>query len=63
MPQNQKLPTSAKLSIFDISANPDGSGSAGAFPYTAGDVGHSKGGFGHPTCLNPPTLSSLPAVQ
>jgi Haem-degrading len=49
--------------IFDIQPNPDGSGSAGAFPYTAGDVGHSSGGFGHPTCLNPPTLSSLPAVQ
>jgi hypothetical protein len=49
--------------IFDIVANPDQSGSAGPFPYTAGDVGHSAGGFGHPTCLNPPTLSTLPAVQ
>jgi hypothetical protein len=49
--------------IFDIAANPDQSGSAGPFPYTAGDVGHSAGGFGHPTCLNPPTLSTLPAVQ
>jgi uncharacterized protein GlcG (DUF336 family) len=49
--------------IFDIQPNPGGSGSAGAFPYTAGDVGHSTGGFGHPTCLNPPTLSTLPAVH
>jgi hypothetical protein len=49
--------------IFDIQPNPDQSGSAGPFPYTAGDVGHSTGGFGHPTCLNPPTLSTLPAVQ
>ena len=48
--------------IFDIQANPDGSGSAGPFPYTAGDVGHSTSGFGHPTCLNPPTLSTLPQV-
>jgi hypothetical protein len=49
--------------IFDIQPNPDGSGSAGPFPYTAGEVGHSTSGFGHPTCLNPPTLSTLPAVQ
>jgi hypothetical protein len=48
--------------IFDIQANPDGSGSAGPFPYTAGDVGHSTSGFGHPTCLTPPTLSTLPPV-
>ena len=49
--------------IFDIGVNPDGSGAAGPFPYSGGDVGHSAGGFGHPTCLNPPNLTTLPAVQ
>jgi hypothetical protein len=49
--------------IFDIGVNPDGSGSAGAFPYSGGDVGHSAKGFGHPTCLNPPDLTTLPAVS
>ena len=37
--------------IFDITPNP------------AGGTGVSAHGFGHPTCLNPPTLSTLPAVQ
>jgi hypothetical protein len=40
--------------IFDITPNPDGG------------TGISKGGFGHPTCLNNPTptaVSGLPAVQ
>ena len=44
--------------IFDISANPDGSGSAGAFPYTAGDVGHSKGGI-RPSDMPQPSNSFL----
>jgi hypothetical protein len=40
--------------VFDITPNPNGG------------TGMSAGGFGHPTCLNNPTpssLSSLPAVQ
>ena len=40
--------------IFDITPNPNGG------------TGISKGGFGHPTCLNNPTpaaVSNLPAVQ
>jgi Haem degrading protein HbpS-like len=37
--------------IFDITPNP------------TGGTGISAGGFGHPTCLNPPNLSTLPAVQ
>ena len=52
--------------IFDIQPNPDGTGSAGPFPYTSGEVGHSAGGFGHPMCLNNPTaaaVSGLPSVS
>ena len=37
--------------IFDIKPSPDGGS------------GISAGGFGHPTCLNPPDLSTLPAVR
>src|SRR5438270_2035264 len=37
--------------IFDITPNPNGG------------TGISAGGFGHPTCLNPPNLATLPAVQ
>jgi uncharacterized protein GlcG (DUF336 family) len=37
--------------IFDITANP------------SGGTGNSAGGFGHPTCINTGTPSSLPAVQ
>jgi hypothetical protein len=37
--------------IFDITPNPNGG------------TGNSAGGFGHPTCLNQPVLSSLPAVR
>jgi hypothetical protein len=37
--------------VFDITPNPNGG------------TGISTGGFGHPTCLNPPALSTLPAVQ
>jgi hypothetical protein len=37
--------------IFDIKPNPDGG------------TGISAGGFGHPPCLNPPDLATLPAVR
>jgi Haem-degrading len=37
--------------IFDIKPNPDGG------------TGISAGGFGHPTCLNPPDLTTLPPVR
>jgi hypothetical protein len=37
--------------VFDITANPNGG------------TGISKGGFGHPTCLNNPDPSTLPAVH
>jgi len=37
--------------IFDITANP------------SGGTGISAGGFGHPTCINTGTPSSLPPVQ
>jgi hypothetical protein len=49
--------------VFDIQPNPDGTGSAGPFPYTSGEVGHSAGGFGHPQCLNNPNPASLPVVE
>jgi hypothetical protein len=52
--------------IFDIVANPDGTGGTGQAPNGTGGVGQSAGGFGHPKCLNNPTasaVSSLPAVQ
>ncbi len=37
--------------IFDITPNPEGG------------TGNSKGGFGHPTCLNNPDPSTLPQVH
>ncbi len=37
--------------IYDITANPDGG------------TGISKGGFGHPTCINTGDQTQLPAVQ
>jgi uncharacterized protein GlcG (DUF336 family) len=37
--------------IYDIAPNPDGG------------TGNSKGGFGHPTCINTGDQSKLPAVQ
>jgi uncharacterized protein GlcG (DUF336 family) len=37
--------------VFDITPNPDGG------------TGISTGGFGHPTCLNNPDPSTLPAVR
>jgi hypothetical protein len=44
--------------IFDVQPNPDNSGSAGPFPYTAGDVGHSATGFGHAQCAGNPPLQT-----
>jgi len=57
--------------IFDIVANPDGTGGTGQAPTGTGGVGQSAvTGFGHPKCANnppssgtPPTASGLPAVQ
>jgi Haem-degrading len=49
--------------IFDIQPNPDETGSAGPFPYTSGEVGHSASGFGHPQCYNNPNQLSLPPVR
>jgi uncharacterized protein GlcG (DUF336 family) len=52
--------------IFDITANPDGTGGTGQAPNGTGGVGQSAGGFGHPKCLNNPTsaaVSGLPAVK
>lgn len=49
--------------IFDIVANPDGTGGTGQAPGGSGGVGTSPTGFGHPKCLNPPDPSTLPAVQ
>ena len=48
--------------IFDIVANPSGDGGTGQGPGNPGGVGTSPSGFGHPQCLNPPNLSTLPAV-
>jgi hypothetical protein len=52
--------------IFDITANPDGSGGTGQAPNGTGGVGTSASGFGHPKCLNNPTpaaLTGLPPVH
>lgn len=49
--------------IFDIVANPSGDGGTGQNPGGPGGVGTSPSGFGHPKCLNNPTLSTLPPVQ
>jgi uncharacterized protein GlcG (DUF336 family) len=49
--------------IFDIVANPDGTGGTGQAPGGSGGVGTSPSGFGHPKCINPPDPSTLPAVQ
>jgi hypothetical protein len=51
--------------IFDITANQPGgaTGGTGVMPNGTGGVGTSASGFGHPMCLNNPTLSTLPAVQ
>lgn len=44
-------PTHPDNIIFDITPNPNGG------------TGISAGGFGHPTCLNPPDLTTLPPVK
>jgi len=49
--------------IFDIGANPDGTGGTGQAPNGTGGVGQSASGFGHPKCLNNPNPASLPTVH
>ena len=49
--------------IYDIVANPDGTGGTGQSPAGSGGVGSSPSGFGHPKCLNFAAPNTLPAVQ
>jgi len=49
--------------VFDITANPDGTGGTGQAPNGTGGVGKSAGGFGHPKCLNNPDPTTLPPVK
>jgi len=49
--------------IYDIAANPDGTGGTGQNPAGSGGVGTSPSGFGHPRCLNTGNQAALPAVQ
>ena len=49
--------------IFDIVANPDGTGGTGQAPNGSGGVGQSASGFGHPKCLNNPNPATLPPVH
>jgi uncharacterized protein GlcG (DUF336 family) len=49
--------------IYDIVANPDGTGGTGQNPAGSGGVGTSPSGFGHPKCLNTGNQAALPAVQ
>jgi hypothetical protein len=49
--------------VFDITANPDGTGGTGQAPNGTGGVGQSAGGFGHPKCLNNPNPATLPQVH
>ena len=49
--------------IFDIVANPDGTGGTGQAPNGTGGVGQSASGFGHPKCLNTSASDTLPPVQ
>jgi len=49
--------------IYDIVANPDGTGGTGQSPAGSGGVGTSPSGFGHPKCLNFVAPDTLPAVQ
>jgi len=49
--------------IFDIVANPDGTGGTGQAPNGSGGVGQSASGFGHPKCLNTSGSDTLPPVQ
>ncbi|MGA2114993.1 MAG: heme-binding protein [Bryobacteraceae bacterium] len=48
--------------IYDIVANPDGTGGTGQNPGGTGGVGTSPSGFGHPKCLNTGNQATLPAV-
>ena len=49
--------------IYDIVANPDGTGGTGQNPAGSGGVGTSPSGFGHPKCLNTGNQAALPVVQ
>ena len=49
--------------IFDIVANPDGTGGTGQDPTGSGGVGKSASGFGHPKCGGATDPSTLPAVR
>jgi hypothetical protein len=49
--------------IYDIVANPDGTGGTGQSPGGSGGVGTSPSGFGHPKCLNTGDQTALPKVQ
>ena len=49
--------------LFDIVANPDGTGGTGQAPNGSGGVGQSASGFGHPKCLNTSASDTLPPVQ
>jgi len=49
--------------IYDIVANPDGTGDTGESPAGSGGVGTSPSGFGHPKCLNTGNPAALPVVQ
>jgi len=44
--------------IFDVTPTANG-----GMLNPSGTLSQSPSGFGHPSCLNPPTLSTLPAVQ
>ena len=44
--------------VFDISPNP-----IGGMLSPGGTLSQSASGFGHPNCLNPPNLGTLPGVQ
>lgn len=49
--------------VYDIVANPDGTGGTGQNPGGSGGVGMSPSGFGHPKCLNTGNQAALPNVQ
>jgi len=49
--------------IYDIIANPDGTGGTGQNPAGSGCVGTSPSGFGHPKCLNTGNRAALAVVQ
>jgi uncharacterized protein GlcG (DUF336 family) len=49
--------------IYDIVANPDGTGGTGQNPAGSGGVGTSPSGFGHPKCGNTGDQTALDPVQ